>query len=155
MALEFLQSLLARSSVQASRSTAIGPLLWALLIVVAGLIAGHECGLPTWATGLLAGGVAFLIVNLAGMCWYFAIHQPDALRSERFAIAKMAMEKRRIEGDTVLGVVEAFLDDPADRAGTVPGKRGVRPTTHPRGLSTPGATRTGEGPADGGEATAP
>jgi hypothetical protein len=52
------------------------------------------------------GAISFLVAY-----WYFAITNPDLLRTERYAIQKYAMEKGYV-GDSTTGFMKIPLDDP-------------------------------------------
>jgi hypothetical protein len=103
--IELIRSLLQQASAQGSRSTALNPLGWALAIVLSALLASALDHLPSWVSPLL--GVLVTIVVIAYLVAYFflLVKDRDALRSERFHLSKMAIE-RSIVGDNIAG----FLD---------------------------------------------
>lgn len=105
MPLDRLWSLFHQSSARGTRSTVLAPMTWALSLLIAGLLIGPRVGLPPWGMILLGVGIGILMVNFLAMSWYFAIKDPDALRSERFILTKLAMHRRNFEGDNLVGFV--------------------------------------------------
>lgn len=109
--IELFRSFLQRATAQGSRSTALNPLGWALgIILSAMLLAGRISNRPTWLLPLLgvcAGGVV-----VAYIVAYFILLfiDRDALRSERFTLSKMALEKS-VTGDSLKGFTALDLDD--------------------------------------------
>ncbi len=94
-----------------ARSTVLYPLAWLIGLLLAGLVLLVAFANPApWIVVLLAVVVCVgVAVYLVG--WIlFAIHNPDALRSERFTLSKMAIEKR-LTGDTLKGFVETKIVD--------------------------------------------
>ena len=95
-------TLLQRALAQGSRSTVLNPLAWLIGISAAASIAAFSCGSPAWLGimfGLLAG-ISIVLYLLAYI--YFGLTDKDALRSERFSIQKMAIQKGFI-GDNLTG----------------------------------------------------
>ena len=97
----------------------MNPLAWALGIVLsATLVAARVHNLPPWVLPLL-GGAAGLIV-LAYLTAYFILLfvDRDALRSERFTLSKLAIEKS-VTGDTLKGFTAIDVGD--DKLLSAPG----------------------------------
>ena len=99
-----LRQYLEHASGSGRRSTVLSTLIIMGGVLLAGIVAATYVGAPEWLLRwvlvLLVGdgalfGVAFL---------YFMIKSPDALRSERFELEKMAME-RGLLGDSIQGEV--------------------------------------------------
>jgi len=134
MASDLLWSLLRQSGPRVPRSSALGQMLWALAILVGGILGGHEIGLPPWGLGVLSVAAVVVVANFVGLNWYLAIRNPDALRSERFALTKLAMERDGWRGDDLIVFIRAIGEDEAE--GRPPGK-GVR-GARPRKDATPG-----------------
>jgi hypothetical protein len=107
--MESLLSELSRALVQGRRSTVLQPLLWLLGTSVIALLTAIRLGSPDWIAILLAvfSAIAFALACL-GFVW-FAVKDPDALRSERFTIEKMRLQKQ-ILGDSMTGFVEVDVD---------------------------------------------
>jgi len=130
MASDLLWSLLRQSGSRGGRSSALGQMLWALAILVGGILAGHEIKLPSWSLGVLSAAVVIVVANFVGLNWYLAIKNPDALRSERFALTKLAMERPGWVGDDLIGFVRAI-----DEEGAAVGKGGG--STRSKKVATP------------------
>ncbi len=94
-----------------AKSTVLYPLGWAIGLLIAGLImlvcfAKPDLWLVQTLTALIVVGFVVYIVG-----WFiFAFKDPDALRSERYQLSKMAIEKT-LQGDTLKGFAEAQIVD--------------------------------------------
>jgi hypothetical protein len=104
-----------------SRSTALAPLHWLLGLVLTALLGAIELKAADWLIGLLSVGAS---IAFGLECWAY-IHfvrsgNVDAVRSERYAIDKMRIEKG-ILGDSTSGfsqvsnekVIDALPPSPA------------------------------------------
>lgn len=60
---------------------------------------------PEWLLVLMAALVGISVATYIGGYLYFAVKDPDALRSEKFTLSKMAIEKNLI-GDNTAGLFE-------------------------------------------------
>ena len=80
-----------------------------MLILGLALLPFHNA--PDWLLILFAILLGLSVAIFLASYIYFALKNPDALRSERFTLSKMAIEKNLI-GDDVAGLVE--LDDVAE-----------------------------------------
>jgi hypothetical protein len=99
---EQLKSLLSRSQASGSKSTVMSDLRWFVAILLAALVFGKKYEIAYWLQVVIA-----IILGLAAMLYlgvyvYFAIQNPDALRSETFSLRKMEIEKTII-GDNIAG----------------------------------------------------
>lgn len=103
MAWEFITHFFEQALERGSRSSVVTMLVIVMGMLLAGLVFSANTVAP-WVSMLLSGmlGVTFLFF----LFWYsfFALKSPDALRSERFSIQKMAIERGML-GDSVSGVV--------------------------------------------------
>ena len=101
---EILRLLMQQAQVQGSRSTVLNPLGWLLAILLATLTACQFAHADHWVSVALAvaAGVTVLLYLTAYV--YFAMREPDALRSERYSLSKMAIERSRT-GDDLSGFV--------------------------------------------------
>jgi hypothetical protein len=106
---EFLQiatALREQMSATLSRSDVLKPLAWMLLITGALTVAlavyapAHVFIVYSCAALFLATGLGYLVAYA-----YCLFKLPDALRSEKYSLNKMAIERGFI-GDSVVGVVE-------------------------------------------------
>jgi threonine/homoserine/homoserine lactone efflux protein len=101
--IELFRSLLQQATAQASRANALNPLAWAFgLALSALLVAARISGAPQWLLVLL--GVAVAGTGSAFLVAYFILLfiDRDALRSERFTLSKLAIEKS-VTGDSLRG----------------------------------------------------
>ena len=102
--------LMQHASSEGSRSTALKPLGWLIGMLLASMV----------AAGRLADSLAIVVVlcvfcgmTLAvylGAYIYLVKVDRDALRSERYSLQKLAIEKGSF-GDSVVGIVEALNTD--------------------------------------------
>ena len=125
--IELIRSLFQQASVQGSKSTALSPLGWALAILVGGLV-----GVQHYNVAVSVGIV--LTAYIAAYFW-FAFKSPEYLRSERYSLSKMAIEKS-VKGDDIAGffspevVSEQLPTLPNESTATLPA-----PTKRKRGQS--------------------
>ena len=101
-ATELIRSFLQRATAHGSRSTALNPLAWCLGILLSALVLAAYAGLPGWI--LVAFAISAIVLVAAFLTAYFFLLfvDRDALRSERFTLSKMAME-RSVTGDSLKG----------------------------------------------------
>jgi hypothetical protein len=102
---ELIRSFLERADAQGSRSTVLTPLGWLTAMLLSGFIAVLIIQAPLWATtsiGITLGVCVFLYL---AAYTYFAFKNPELLRSEKFTLSKMAIE-RSITGDNLSGLVD-------------------------------------------------
>jgi len=102
-----IRALLQQASAEGSRSTALKPLGWLVGMLCAASIAlfSFSNPIPPWV-GITF--VALTTVAVAGYLiayFYLMIKDRDALRSERYSIQKLAIEKG-IVGDDISGVLQ-------------------------------------------------
>jgi hypothetical protein len=95
-------ALLTRSSASGSRSTALQDARWLFVIALGALVVTVALKAPTPILWLLSILCAMSFVLACGSYLYLLRTNPDALRSERFTIEKMRIEKG-IMGDTLSG----------------------------------------------------
>ena len=108
---ELIRSFLEHAEAKGSRSTALSPLGWLAVILVSGLLAAFTVHAPLWAQIGLAVAGGLCVMLYFGAYLYFMLKDPDALRSERFKLSKMAMERSKI-GDTLQGFLEPDGQEP-------------------------------------------
>ena len=103
------KSLLQQAQIAQSRSSVINPLQWALLILVVLLLAlGAEARPPPWLLVGAAASLGLALLFLLAAYVYFAMTNPDSLRSESYSLVKTALEKKYL-GDSLSGMKE-FVD---------------------------------------------
>lgn len=91
---------------KATRSTALQPLLWTLAAIITGVCVMVWRGADTWLLIAFASAGGLCLLVLLSVYVFFAIRDPDALRSEKFVIRKMEIEQSSI-GDSERGVLAA------------------------------------------------
>ncbi len=109
--IELFRSLLQQATAQGSRANALNPLAWAFgMSLSALLVAARISAAPTWLLVLL--GIAVGGTGIAFLVAYFILLfvDRDALRSERFTLSKLAIEKS-VTGDSLRGFTAIDLGD--------------------------------------------
>lgn len=104
---ELFKTFLEQSSVKGSKSTVIQPLCWGLVILIGGIVLLSELEkIPGFI--LTAMGIAIIIdlLLIFSAFVYFGIKNPDCLRSERFALQKLTIERGGLVGDSEQGFFE-------------------------------------------------
>lgn len=104
MSITGIRELLSRSDASGSKSTILKPLTWFLALIIGGILSLLKFDSPVWLTIMLAtifclGVAVFFFVYI-----YCLINDRDSLRSEKFTIQKLAIEKG-IMGDDVIGII--------------------------------------------------
>lgn len=100
--LEILKALLEHSTASGTRSGVLSPLMYLVGILFVGLLTAHGMSAPPWMVVGIAAAIIVCLVLLFIFYVYFALVSPDALRSERFNIAKLAIEQGMV-GDDLWG----------------------------------------------------
>jgi hypothetical protein len=113
--------LLQRSEGRGARSTVMTPLGWLIALLLSGLAIALHLGAAEWVVRwIMMMVVGSVFVYVAGYI-YFGFTNSDALRSEKFSLSKMALE-RSAKGDDVFGLVDAAtaaeLEPPSVNAST-------------------------------------
>ena len=104
-----ISELLQKSALRTSRSTVMTPLGWLLAIEFAGLAGALKYHAPEWVTVVIVVLLGLCTVTYVAVYVYFGLKSPDALRSERFSLSKMAIE-RSARGDNVAGLLDPSSD---------------------------------------------
>jgi len=99
-----IYSLFSKALADHSKSTALKPLGWLVGLTLTALITSSWSNV-TWLPKFLAALTAFEIVLYLVAYGYFAVKNPDSLRSEHFSIQKLAIENRLV-GDDQIGMIE-------------------------------------------------
>ncbi len=105
MALHLLRAFLSQANSYGSRSTALGTIQWLMAILLGGLIALFSAKAATWSVGLVGAMLALAFVLYLYAYLFFMFKDPDALRSERYSLRRMEIEKGLI-GDNVSGLLD-------------------------------------------------
>ena len=91
-----------------ARSTVLKPLGWLTALMLVGSIGSFRFGAPPWFAGTLAAlCIATVILYLVAYV-YFALTDKDSLRSEKYSIQKLAIQKGFL-GDDKSGYIPITL----------------------------------------------
>ncbi len=101
----FIKTLLQQSSIGQSRSSALNPLQWVLVILLAGAVICPLVNAPSWLLKILVGLTVIIVILIATSYVYFMFKNPDALRSEQYTLSKIALEKGLV-GDNLIGLFD-------------------------------------------------
>ena len=94
-----------RSYDSGSRSTILKPLLWGISICLSAMVVLVKAGSPEWMLMGLGIIIVALIVTILFAYLFCLFKDRDALRSEKYSIQKIAMEKG-LYGDDKSGIFE-------------------------------------------------
>lgn len=111
-----LWSVMQQALASGSRSTVLKPLGWLIALTLAGSIAAFGLASTGWFANVLGALCVMSIVLYILAYIYFALTDKDALRSEKYSIQKMAIQKGFI-GDDQTGYIP-ISNEPA--AGPLP-----------------------------------
>lgn len=103
MAEIFFQTLLQQAISRGSRSTALQPIIWVMGVFLCGIGISVRYGAPVWLLIALVACIALGLLAFLVAYFYFMFTSPDALRSERYTLSKLAIEKSE-RGDNIVGV---------------------------------------------------
>lgn len=105
MAWELLGGIVQSAIQRGSRSTVLNTLAWMAALLSAALVGSVTAQAKDWIQVFFAVTLGIDFLAFIAAFWFFAVGNPDALRSERFSIEKMAIE-RGLYGDSRTGLVE-------------------------------------------------
>lgn len=97
-------SVLQQALASGSRSTVLKPLGWLIALTLAGTITTIRVNPTSWFSNVLGAMTILSILLYIAAYIYFAITDKDALRSEKFSIQKLAIQKGFI-GDDQTGYI--------------------------------------------------
>jgi len=100
----FFRELLSKSDSSGSKSTVLKPLTWFISILIAGIIFSVKYNAPKWILIFFVIVSSVVILLFLFSYIYCLFVDRDALRSEKFSIQKMAIE-RGLYGDNTSGVL--------------------------------------------------
>lgn len=103
MAINIIRHLLEKSDASGSKSTILKPLTWLLSILVGGLLLLLSGNGPFWLSVFFSVLISVVILIYLFAYIYCLFKDRDALRSEKFSIQKMAIE-RGVYGDNLTGI---------------------------------------------------
>ena len=100
----FVTSILSKSDGSGAKSTVLKPLNWALSIMIVAFVWCIRSNIPLWVLIFLSILIGILFIVIIYTYLYCLFTDKDAIRSEKFTIQKMAIEKG-ILGDDLRGVL--------------------------------------------------
>ena len=102
---ELIRSFLEQANAQGSRSTALSPLGWLTAIISSALFTALLAKAPSWAIVTILTALGLCVLMYFAAYIFFMIKSPDALRSEKFTLSKLAIE-RSVIGDNLSGLID-------------------------------------------------
>jgi len=102
MAINFIKELFERSDASGSKSTILKPLTWLISILLGAVILLQKVSAPSWLIIFLVSIVGLTILIFFFSYIFCLFKNPEALRSEKYSIQKLAIEKG-IYGDDING----------------------------------------------------
>lgn len=128
--MQLLRELLSRATADGSRTNALNHLHWMIAAFLVATLASAYNRMPNWVTLFLAAVMLVFLACYLVTHFYFMLRNPDALRSEKFTIEKMAIE-RGLYGDSESGIQSLarstssgrLLDDGSSRSAADQGGR--------------------------------
>ena len=93
-----------RAQGQGSRSTVLRPLGWLLALCATSAITSAASKGPAWLTVLFGIGTGLSLLMYLAAYGYCLLKAPETLRTERYSIQKLAIEKS-FRGDSATGVL--------------------------------------------------
>ena len=97
MGISEIKQILQTSDATGTKSNIIRPLLWLIGTLISSTIAAFSFSAPVWFAIMLGSLACFVIIFTLTVYGYCLIKHPDYLRSEKFVIHKMALEKGFME----------------------------------------------------------
>jgi len=97
-----VQQLLQQAIVHGSRSTVLRPLGWLVGILATLVLAAIRFQAATWICVLIAATHGFGVLLYLGAFVYCLLTDKEALRSERYCLQKLAIEKQLVQ-DALFG----------------------------------------------------
>ena len=101
----FIQSFFSQASAKGARSTALHALQWMIAMLLTSITIMAIKGAPVWILIVLLVPFGAVLVTFIYAYVFLLKKDIDALRSERFALSKMAIE-RGLVGDSLSGLRE-------------------------------------------------
>jgi hypothetical protein len=116
---ELIRAFLSQAKASGGRSTVLQPLGWLTATLILGMVLASACRAPPWSIALFGILLVGCVLLYLGSYIYFAVKSPDALRSEKFTLSKMALEKNLI-GDNTSGLLEMEEPESLDKVAALP-----------------------------------
>ena len=106
---QLMNSLLNHASVDGSKSTVLKPLGWALVMIFPTIIASAYLKVDEWITIMFSISFGLILFMYLSSYVYFMLTDSDALRSEKYSLKKMEIQKTLI-GDSDRGMKEVLVN---------------------------------------------
>jgi hypothetical protein len=106
MPIDQILSILQQSIGRGSRSTALQPLVWLILVLALIFIGCLKYHASVWIFGAVLSMSAIVVLVYLGSYLYLIRTNIDATRSERFTLEKLALQQSRT-GDDRAGFMES------------------------------------------------
>lgn len=103
MGIDAIKELLQKSDASGSKSTILKPLTWFLSIIVTGILVLLRANAPSWLITFFSVIMALVVLLFLFVYVFCLFRDRDALRSEKFSIQKLAIEKG-LYGDDLSGI---------------------------------------------------
>jgi hypothetical protein len=116
---EFVRTLFQHAASQGTLSTVMNPMGWLAATVMATMVGAQVGGGPTWLLVGMFALVVLVVVGFLAAFGYFAYVDRHSLRSERFHVTQLAIERSR-RGDDVAGIAARFVESPIPSQGQLP-----------------------------------
>jgi len=107
----WLRAFLHQATEGGSRSTALKPAGWMTGILASASIGSAYSGAPSWLTAVFGVSSALSVLLYLFAYIFLLFKDRDALRSERYSIQKLAIEKG-IVGDSSSGIIDLDATGP-------------------------------------------
>ena len=121
---DFAKELLASMTGNVTRTSCLAPFQWSLGITAVAIVGSLAAGAPAWLLISLTVFAGINVMTFLGVSVYFSITAPDNLRSERYSINKMAIERGieikgipaidtsfELKSEEPAGLIEVDIDD--------------------------------------------
>ena len=103
---QVLHDVTAHARTQGSRRNALASLGWLIGLLLPAMIVSVSLDLPTPFVVILVIAFGLVLVLFVAAYIYFMLKNPDALRSEKYVISKMVIDKGLV-GDDLIGLIAA------------------------------------------------
>jgi len=104
--LQMIATLREQMHAELTRTDVLRPLIWPITGLLAALTGALATKAPVWLLIGLAGAAGLMLTVYVGGYIYFVIKDPDALRSEKYKLQKLALE-HGLYGDSAIGLIDA------------------------------------------------
>lgn len=103
---QFIKALLQQATEEGARSTALKSLGWLLAMFIPATLACFYWHFPDWIRLAASIVTGVIVIVYLGSYIFLLFMDRDALRSERYSLTKLAIEKG-VYGDSLTGIIDA------------------------------------------------